>query len=119
MTPLPTASEVERRLQSVAQLRALFRELPHLATPGEERQLAAFDAFRAGVAVECRAGALAAGFRRAWRAREFETIAEVAARIPLALLRADRDVETLAALAREVLRRRGRGGTGERHSASD
>ena len=68
MTAGIDAGAADRALRRVAQLRTLFRRLPHLPTPREERLLSEFDLFVGGSSEHCPCEVLEAGFRRAFRA---------------------------------------------------
>ena len=80
-----------RALRRVGQLRTLFRRLPHLPTPREERFLREFDAYVDGSSESCSSEALEAGFRRAFRADDPGPIV-VAARRAGPAVDADRDL---------------------------
>jgi hypothetical protein len=68
VTRRPDPRAADRALRRVAQLRALFRRLPHLPTPEEERLLREFEAYASGAPGPCTSEALRAGFLRAFRA---------------------------------------------------
>lgn len=84
-----TRLAVDRAIRKVAQLRTLFRRLPHLPTPAESRLLAEFEALRTGRATTCSTAAVRAGFRAAWAARDYRTILSVAQKLPPDVVQGD------------------------------
>lgn len=104
MKPLSEAA-VDRAIRKVAQLRALFRRLPHQPTPAECRLLAEFESFRTGQVPEVSPAAARAGFRAAWSARDYVAIVSVAARLDPSLVEGDRTIRTFLQHATILARR--------------
>jgi hypothetical protein len=77
---MPSPQQVERTLRRVAQLRTLFRRLPHLPSAREARRVADFEAFLAGLREECSHEVLDAGVRAAFRRGDARAILVAAER---------------------------------------
>ena len=87
MSATPSPQRVEHALRRLAQLRTLFRRLPHLPSSREVLGIAEFDAFLAGSRTTCSHEALDAGVRAAFRRADAGSILLAAER--LATLRED------------------------------
>ncbi len=74
MSATPSPQRVEQTLRRVAQLRTLFRRLPRVLSPREQRAVDAFASFVAGREAGCSFEALEAGFRDALRHRDAVSI---------------------------------------------
>jgi hypothetical protein len=81
VTSKPSPQQVEQTLRRVAQLRTLFRRLPHLPSPREARRVANFEAFLAGLREECSREVLDAGVRAAFRRGDARAILVAAERL--------------------------------------
>ena len=90
-----------RRLRRASQLRALCRRLPHVPTPRETLLLSEFAKMARRDVESCSVEALQAGFRAAWRARDFGAIVAVARRLTSAQIEADPLLSLLVAVATE------------------
>ncbi len=78
---MPSPQQVERTLRRVAQLRTLFRRLPHLPSAREARRVADFEAFLAGSRGRCSHAVLDAGVRAAFRRGDARSILIAAERL--------------------------------------
>ena len=88
-------------IRKASSLRALCLNLPHVRTPAERARLRRFDEL-VGQPESATAGdieALATGWRRWWHLAETERLRAMAARVPAALVAADRRLATYACAA--------------------
>jgi len=90
-----------RAIQKASALRSLCQSLPHLPTPADIARLRRFDELVAQPesATGSDLDALATGWRRWWRQGDTERLRAMAARVPVALLAADRRLATYACAA--------------------
>ncbi len=88
-------------IRKVSSLRALCLSLPHVPTPAESARLRRFDELvgQPESATDGDIEALATGWRRWWHLGERERLRAMAARIPAALVAADRRLATYACAA--------------------
>ena len=98
------ALDATRAIRKVSSLRALCLSLPHVSTPAEIAQLRRFDELVAQPesATDSDIEALATGWRRWWHQGATERLHAMAARIPAALVAADRRLATYACAAESV-----------------
>jgi len=95
------ALDPARAIRKASALRSLCLSLPHVPTPAEVGRLRRFDELVAQPE-SATAGdleALATGWRRWWRQGDTERLRLMAARVPGALLDADRRLATYACAA--------------------
>lgn len=93
-----TSDELTARIATVSALRALCLRLPHVATPTEIERLKRFDALVDAPerATEDDVEPLAAGWSRWWREGRTVELAEMAQRLPPALIDSDRRLASFA-----------------------
>jgi hypothetical protein len=92
----------DEKLREAAQLWALGRRLPHLATPGEKKLIDEFKAFAGGAAPSCSLEAATAGVQDLWRRQDLNEIVRVGRLLPVRI-RTDRDAGMYIAHAQELL----------------
>jgi hypothetical protein len=81
VTSKRSPQQVEQTLRRVAQLRTLFRRLPHLPSPREARRVGEFESFLAGSRERCSREALDVGVRAAFRSGDARSILLAAERL--------------------------------------
>lgn len=95
---MSTALDAAGRLRRASALRELCLRLPHLATPAELARLRRFEAL--AVTPESATAqdidALVVGWRTWWRAGQTEQLRAMAARVPRAIVGADRRLAAYA-----------------------
>ena len=95
------ALDAARAIRKASALRSLCQSLPHVSTPAEIARLRRFDELVAQPesATGSDLEALATGWRLWWRQDDTERLRAMAARVPAALLAADRRLATYACAA--------------------
>lgn len=92
----------DRKLREVAQLRSLFRRLPHVPTSAEKRLLEEFDEFLQARRPVCSRAAAVAGLASLWERQDLVGLVAAVRKMPPEARR-DRDVRAYAVNARRLI----------------